>query len=671
MKHLVIVESPAKARTIERYLGKDFTVRASYGHVRDLPKSKLGVDVEHNFAPEYIIPKKSQKNVTELKKQAKAADDLYLATDLDREGEAIAWHVLAALGFDESSKVHRITFNEITEEAIKNAIAHPRTINENLVDAQQARRVLDRLVGYELSPLLWKKIRSGLSAGRVQSVAVRLIVEREREIDAFKPKEYWSIEAQLSPEKEKRVFTASLIESDGKKIGQYDIPKEADAKKLLNSLNNSDWSVAKITAKQVKRNPSAAFITSTLQQEAARKLRFSTKKTMMLAQQLYEGVTVSGKGSIGLITYMRTDSVALSQQAITQARAVIKQRYGADYVPASPRVYKSKSGAQEAHEAIRPTDFRIDPESLKSDLAPDQLKLYTLIYRRAIASQMAEAKLEQTTVDILAKSAKSSSTFRATGSVVTFPGFLEVYLEGTDDEEEATEGTLPKLSESQKLDLQKLDSVQHFTQPPPRFTEATLIKALEERGIGRPSTYSPTISTIQDRGYVRLEQRRFFPNDIGKIVNDFLVEHFANIVDYDFTRSIEEELDDIADGKMKWQKAIEEFYTPFHQKVESGQEAERVKMPVRESDEKCPVCGAPMVIKTGRFGEFLACSRYPECKGTKAIMVTTGITCPKCKEGEIVERKTRKGRTFWGCSRYPKCDYATWNNPVAKEKSTA
>lgn len=657
-KHLVIVESPAKARTIERYLGPDFVVRASLGHIRDLPKSKLGVDVEHDFEPSYLVPKSSQKTVTELRKAVAAADSLYLATDLDREGEAIAWHLTEALGLSgKNTAVKRITFNEITKSAIEEAVQNPRGINIDLVDAQQARRVLDRLVGYELSPLLWRKIRRGLSAGRVQSPALRLIVEREREIRAFKPVEYWSIEGLFAASKGS--FTASISEYKGEKVEKFTVQSEADAAKVLTEIEGTEWFIGKLESKEVKRNAAPPFITSTLQQEAARKLRFSSRRTMTLAQQLYEGVDVGGSSS-ALITYHRTDSVNLSAGALAETREVITREFGENYALATPRRFKSRGGAQEAHEAIRPTTMARTPESLKHVLGRDHLRLYELIWKRTIASQMESARLEQSAVTVAAKS--DVARFRATGSRILFDGFLKLYEEGRDEEAEEAK-RLPELKEGEQTELQEVKGNQHFTEPPPRYSEASLVKALEELGIGRPSTYASIISVLVDRNYVELLERRFHPTEIGEVVADFLVENFDEIVDVGFTAKVEDDLDAIALGKRQWREFIREFYTPFHKHVTGLESLERVQLPEKTTDEKCPVCGAPMLIKTGRFGEFLACSRYPECKGTKPLVVSTGITCPTCGEGEVVERKTKKGRRFWGCSRYPACDYASWQKP--------
>ncbi len=659
-RNLVIVESPAKSATIEKYLGPDYKVMASYGHVRDLPKSRLGVDVEHDFEPEYIIPMKAKKNLNNIKKQAKEANMVLLATDLDREGESIAWHIAESI---DNKHIKRITFSEITKDAILEAVKNPGSLNEDLFNAQQARRVLDRLVGYSLSPLLWQKVRRGLSAGRVQSVAVKIIVDREREIQNFKPEEYWEISVELDKNQSK--YLAHLIKIDGKNA---EIKNEKEAKKVESDVQNKTFKVTDVTKKEVKRSPAPPFITSTLQQESARKLGFSAKKTMMLAQQLYEGINV-GKGSEGLITYMRTDSLNLSAQARSQIKEYLLNNFGKDYVSEKARVYKKSKGAQEAHEAIRPTHITNTPEAIKSYLTPDQLKLYALIFNRTLASQMSDARYMQ----ISAKISAGKYLFRTGGRDLLFDGFMKVYLEKAEAEEkDAKFSNLKELAKDDILKYLKTISEQKFTLAPPRFTEASLIKVLEENGIGRPSTYAPTISTIIDRGYVKLEERRFHPTEIGFIVTDMLSENFPFVVNVDFTANIENELDEIAIGKMKWQKAIGEFYHPFKEELDKKSEKiERVKMPEKETDEKCEKCGGPMVIKLGRFGEFMACKNFPECKFTKAIVKGTGVKCPECEEGDIIERKTRKGRTFWGCSRYPDCKYATWQDPRKKKGASS
>ncbi len=726
-ENLVIVESPAKARTISGFLGSKYKVKASMGHVRDLPKSKIGIDVEHNFEPTYMIPADKKKVITDLKKDIKKDTTVYIATDEDREGEAIGWHLLKALKVDEKKqKVKRIVFHEITKGAIEHAIESPRKIDQDLVDAQQARRVLDRLVGYELSPLLWQKIRYGLSAGRVQSVAVRLIVDKEREIRAFKPEEYWNIVADFIKGSDK--FQAELQKFKGKELK---ITNGKEAKKVLDDLKGCNYEVTKVEEKSVTRNPSPPFTTSTLQQEASRKLGFGVKKTMMIAQQLYEGVQ-HHKGSHGLITYMRTDSVNLSAVALKQAKDVVTKEFGKEYALDKPRYYKGKKGAQEAHEAIRPVDLSIKPEDVKGHLSKDQQRLYELIWKRTLACQMAQAKLKAVGVDITPFKKKESIeyTFRATGQTIEFPGFIRAYVEGTDDPEEALnhqEKMLPKMEEGDGLDLDSLGSSQHFTKPPARYTEASLVKKMEAEGIGRPSTYAPTIHTIQVRGYVEKDGKQLKPTDLGEIVTDMLVKHFENIVDYQFTAEMEESLDEIAEGKRKWEPIIKEFYGPFHKKIEvkmkSIKKEDLVNMgdsdevcekcgakmiyklgrfgkflscsnypecknakPVEDNEvkepqideelkkklagKKCDKCGKPMEIKMGRFGEFLGCSGYPDCKNIKPIIKLIGVKCPKCKDGQLVERRTRKGgRVFYGCNKFPKCRYATWTKPGSEEEA--
>lgn len=659
--NLVIVESPAKGKTIEKYLGSGYKVMASFGHVRDLPKSKIGIDVENGFEPEYVTPIKAKKTLTALKTAAKSADKVLLATDPDREGEAISWHLKEALGLKDKD-YDRIEFHEITKDAVVFASKHPRKINDDLVDAQQARRVLDRLVGYNLSPLLWRKIRKGLSAGRVQSVAVKLIVDREREIQDFKPVEYWEISADLKNDGHE--FNARLAKKDGVNV---EISNKQTADGILADLEKASYIVDRVETKDVKRSPAAPFTTSTLQQEAARKLRYSSKRTMAIAQQLYEGIDV-GEGSQGLITYMRTDAVNLSSQALGEIRAYIEQKFSSEFLPKTPRLYKKSKSAQEAHEAIRPTSVMRTPDSIKQYLAPDQFKLYELIWKRTVASQMADAIYAQTSVDIKA----DSYMLRASGRTIKFAGFMSVYLEDNDEKEgsEAAEFKLPKLAEGSKCDLVKLNSDQKFTEPPARYTEASLIKTLEENGIGRPSTYAPTISTIQDRGYVRLEQRKFYPEDIAFIVTDMLRDHFPFVVSVDFTANMEKELDEIAEGKMDWVLVMQEFWNPFKDDLDKAQtNVEKINTD-RATEEVCDKCGKPMVIKHGRFGEFLACTGFPECKNAKPLPQKSLGKCPECKEGDIVERKTKRGKKFWGCSRYPECKWATWDKPKGPEADT-
>ncbi len=672
-KSLVIVESPTKARTISRFLGSDFRVESSYGHVRDLPKSKLGVDVEKNFEPQYVIPTKARKQVNLLKKAAKEADKIILASDEDREGEAIAWHLTQALGLGNpkpeirNPKVERIVFHEITKNAIEEALKNPRDIDLKRVDAQQARRVLDRLVGYSLSPFLWKKVIRGLSAGRVQSVAVRLVVEREREREAFKSQEYWTIAADLHPEKKpKELFTAFLSKINAEALDKFAIKNAREAKTITDALGGASWRVTHVEKRAAAKNPLPPFTTSTLQQEAFRRIGFSARQTMRLAQQLYEGVELGGQGSTGLITYMRTDSLNLSEDSLREAASFIRKEIGQNYALPSPRRFKTKSkGAQEAHEAVRPTDPARTPESLKTHLDRRQFRLYDLIWRRFIATQMAQALFDATAVDVEARSRTQDAgryLFRATGQVLKFDGFLKIWPA------KFAEMSLPDLTVHDALELEELKPEQHFTEPPPRFSEASLIKALEENGIGRPSTYAPTMATIQDRNYVEKDgQKRLKPTEIGLMVNDLLVEHFPEIVDVQFTANMEEEFDEIAEGKREWQPVIREFYKPFAKNLAEKYEAVEKKNMVEETDQVCEKCGKPMVIKYGRFGKFLACSGFPECKNAKPLPKeppkSTGVACPECKQGEIVERWTRKKRRFFGCARYPECKYAMWTDP--------
>lgn len=658
--NLVIVESPAKAKTIEQYLGPGYLVLASFGHVRDLPKSRLGIDVDNGFTPDYIIPRGLGKRVKELITAANAATTIYLATDLDREGEAIAWHLSQAIEPKQGQKWQRITFSEITKDAIQQAVAHPREINTDLVDAQQARRVLDRLVGYTLSPILWKKVRYGLSAGRVQSVALKFIVDREREIEAFKAEKYWTIEAEV--ESEKQPFKALLDKIDGKKV---ELKEGKVSDKIVEEIKANKLSIRDINSRESKRNPTPPFTTSTLQQAASGRLSYGTRRTMIIAQNLYEA---------GLISYMRTDSTNLSTQALTQAHDFIQKEYGKEYGLEKPRIFTRKQAqAQEAHEAIRPTDFSRRPEDIRS-LAPEQQKLYRLIWQRALASQMAQARLRHNSIDIAA-GAKGEYNLRATGQEVIFDGFQKVYGEAPKSSEVSaksapTSQILPKLTPKSALQLNKLESLPHETQPPARYSEAALVKKLESEGIGRPSTYAPTISTIINRGYVLNEERALKPQPTGMIVSDLLSENFGFVVDPKFTARVENELDEVAEGKIKWEPVVAEFYNPMIKEVNERQDKiEKVKMPVIETEEVCEVCGKMMVIKSGRFGQFLACSGWPDCKNAKPLLKDTGVSCPKCEEGNVVERKTKKGRTFYGCSRYPKCDYATWTKPKTAEET--
>ncbi|MDH4231644.1 MAG: type I DNA topoisomerase [Nitrospirota bacterium] len=710
MKSLVIVESPAKAKTISKILGKDFEVKASVGHIKDLPVKEMGIDIENDFTPNYIVIPGKEKVIKELRKASKDAEEIYIAPDPDREGEAIAWHIADEVK-GKSKKIYRIKFNEITKSAVLESMKNPGQIDMQKVDAQQARRVLDRLVGYELSPLLWRKVRRGLSAGRVQSVAVRLVVEREREVEAFKQEEYWSVNAEFEGTK-KPQFWAKLFKFNNQKV---DIKNALEANGVLEDLKDSKYLLTKIDRKKRRRMPSPPFITSTLQQEASRKLRFTAKKTMTVAQQLYEGIELGEEGSVGLITYMRTDSNRIAAEAQQAAREFIGTTYGKDFVPEKPPVYKSKASAQEAHEAIRPTYLQNSPETIKHYLNKDQNSLYKLIWNRFIASQMSPAEIEQTTFEISCDTdrCRGETVFRATGSVVKFQGFMALYTEGTDEILDEGEAVLPDLKEGEKLQLLHLEPKQHFTQPPPRYTEATLVKALEEKGIGRPSTYAAILSTIQDRKYVHKTEGKFAPTELGVVVNDLLVERFAELMDVGFTASMEENLDHIEDGKLKWVRVVKDFYSPFHEKLtealaikgkvkpqdiptEAACEKCGKPMVIRwgrhgrfmactgfpeckttkplegetpsaapvETEEKCSKCGSPMVLKSGRFGKFLACSQYPECKTTKPL--ATGVKCPE-DGGDIVERRSKRGKSFWSCSNYPKCKFATWHKPVPKK----
>jgi len=710
MKSLVIVESPAKAKTISKILGKDFSVKASVGHIKDLPAKTMGIDIENNFAPEYIVIPGKEKIIRELKKAAKDADSIYVAPDPDREGEAIAWHIAETVK-GKSKKIFRIKFNEITKTAVLEAIKHPGEIDMQKVDAQQARRVLDRLVGYELSPLLWRKVKRGLSAGRVQSVAVRLVVDREREIEAFKQDEYWSVNAEFEGSK-KPAFQAKLFKYNGEKV---EIGNAAIAGVAVENIRDSRFVLASVDRKKRRRMASPPFITSTMQQEAARKLRFTAKKTMTVAQQLYEGIDIGEEGAVGLITYMRTDSFRIADEARQAAKEYIETTYGKEFLPEKPNLFKSKASAQEGHEAIRPTYMTMGPEKIKQYLSKDQNSLYKLIWNRFVASQMAPAELELTTFDIRCETekCKGETAFRANGSVVKFQGFMILYTESSDDVSEESEPLLPDLSEGELLTMLNIEPKQHFTQPPPRYSEATLVKALEEKGIGRPSTYAAILSTIQDRKYVHKTEGRFSPTELGAVVNDLLVERFVELMDVGFTANLEADLDHIEEGKIKWEKVVTDFYKPFHEKLtealaikgkvkpqdiptEAVCEKCGLPMVIRwgrhgrfmacsgfpecknarpldgekpagepvETDEKCPKCESPMILKSGRFGKFLACSKYPECKTTKPL--ATGVKCPE-DGGDVVERRSRKGKSFWSCSNYPNCKFATWYRPVAKK----
>lgn len=654
---LVIVESPAKAKTIERYLGKKYKVKASMGHVRDLPRSQMGVDTENEFEPKYITIRGKGPVLKELKTAAKKAKKIYLAADPDREGEAIAWHLAHSLDVDITSDC-RVVFNEITKDAIKESFKHPRPINMDLVDAQQARRILDRLVGYNISPLLWKKVKKGLSAGRVQSVAVRLIIDREKEIKDFEPEEYWTIKGSFI--KGKEPFDASFYGISGKKTA---LSSEQDVKDALSKIDGNKFKVISVSKKERKRNPSPPFITSSLQQEAARKLNFRARKTMMLAQQLYEGIDLGKEGTVGLITYMRTDSTRLSEIAQNEASSYIKSQYGESYLKEEQRKEKKQTNAQDAHEAIRPTSTFRDPNSLKEFLSRDQLRLYKLIWERFLASQMAPAVIDTMSVDLQ----NGPVIFRANGSKIKFPGFTKLYVEGSDDQVEESDKMLPDLKEGDEVINKDLDPKQHYTQPPPRYTEARLVKTLEELGIGRPSTYAPTLDTIQKRGYVALDNKRFIPTELGAIVHELTHEFFPDILDVEFTAKMEQDLDDVEAGKVEWVKIIDHFYQDFekHLKV-AEKEMQEVEIKDEPAGEDCDQCGNPMVFKMGRFGKFMACSNFPDCRNTKAIVKEIGVTCPKCKEGHIIERKSKKKRIFYGCDRFPECDFLSWDKPLPR-----
>jgi len=665
-KKLVIVESPAKARTLSKLLGEDYSLKASMGHVRDLPRSQLGVDIEQGFTPKYVVPRAKSKIVKELKQAAKTASAVYLATDPDREGEAISWHLVEVTKTNRKP-YRRVVFHEITKTAIERAFKHPHTIDMQLVNAQQARRILDRLVGYKLSPLLWRKVRRGLSAGRVQSVVLRIIVDREREIENFVPVEYWTIDAELAKTADAPTFRATLVGlSDGTKL---DIHNEQEATEIAGDLKQASYKVLKVGTKKVTRQPAPPFITSTLQQEAWRKLHFPAKLTMQVAQELYEGLPIGDEGNVGLITYMRTDSTRVARAAISEAREFITTKYGSQYLPPHARSFATAvKGAQEAHEAIRPTKIWREPPLLKPYLSDAQFKLYQLIWKRMVASQMAAAVFDNTTVDIQARRRYSKDDYllRASSSVNVFPGFITLYSESKDEAEEDKKApTLPQLEKGDKLKLIELFPEQHFTQPPPRFTEATLIKTLEQWGIGRPSTYAPIISTVQERGYVTKDSGRFQPTELGMVVSDLLNKYFADIVDIEFTAQMEDELDKIARENKDWVMVVQEFYVPFEKSLNSASELmEKVKLE-EETEEICPECGKPMVIKYGRYGKFIACSGYPDCKYTKPFLIKVGVKCPQCG-GEIVQKVSKKKRTFYGCSNYPNCTFALNLKPLPK-----
>jgi DNA topoisomerase-1 len=662
---LVIVESPAKARTVGNFLGKGYTVKASVGHVRDLLRSQLSVDVEHGFSPKYRVPNDKRPVVKELKKLVKDAAEVYLATDPDREGEAIAWHLCESIELDPEIS-QRVVFHEITEPAIAEAFDHPREINMDLVDAQQARRILDRLVGYNLSPLLWRKVRSRLSAGRVQSVALRLIVEREREIEDFVPEEYWSIKAEFQPEGTRDSFIAKLTRIDQQDL---ELGSQGEVQPILADMETAGYLITKIKRGERRRKPRPPFITSTLQQEASRRLGFSARRTMALAQQLYEGIDVGNGGLVGLITYMRSDSTNVSPIAQKEARKFITNQYGAKFLPKKTPVYSKKTkGAQEAHEAIRPTSVMREPKKIKSYLNRDQLKLYRLIWQRFVASQMVSAIYDTLAVDVAGESEHHDYLLRATGRTIRFEGFMIVYEEKRDEEKEAAAGefvNIPaSIEEDQLQHLLQLIPEQHFTQPPPRYSEATLVRTLEENGIGRPSTYAPILGTIQQRGYVYQEERRLYPTDTGILVNDLLVEHFPDVIEVGFTARMESDLDRIASGDEEWVRVIERFYTPFEADVKAAEEKiPEMRVELEPVGRACPKCGHDLVIRWGRFGKFISCSNFPECRHTEPWLEKIGVTCPQ-DSGDLVERKTRKGRTFYGCSNYPECDFTSWKKPL-------
>lgn len=655
---LIIVESPAKANTIKKFLGGNIKVMASMGHIRDLPKSKMAVDIEHDFEPEYINIRGKGDLIKSLKKEAKAAKQVYLASDPDREGEAIAWHLAHILEIPENSNC-RVTFNEITKETVKESIKKPRTINMDLVDAQQARRVLDRIVGYKISPVLWKKVKKGLSAGRVQSVAVKLIVDREEEIENFIPEEYWNIYADLLEPNSKKKFQATFYGKDGKKI---EIHTKEEVDEILKNIENGKYIVADVKKGEKKRTPAPPFTTSTMQQEASRKLSFTLKKTMSVAQGLYEGVHVGEKGTVGLITYMRTDSTRISDEARAVAKEVITQKYGANYY--ENRYYKTKQNAQDAHEAIRPTYIDLEPEKVKDYLTTDQYKLYRLIYNRFIASQMTNAIYDTVTANIDV----NNYNLRASGQTLRFKGFMTLYVETLEGEKGEEDNSIPELTIGQEVKKQKLEAKQSFTQPPARYTEASLVKALEEKGIGRPSTYSPTITTILERRYIQKEQKQLIPTDLGKIVNKLLVENFPDVINVEFTAKIEEEFDEVAEGKAPWKQVIREFYGPFKVTLDRVEkELEHVELVEEISDVPCEKCGRMMVIKYGRYGKFLACPGYPECKNAKPIIETIDVPCPVCG-GKVQIKKTKRGKKFYVCENNPgTCEYISWNPPKLGE----
>ena len=655
---LVIVESPAKARTISKFLGRTYKVEASNGHVRDLPKSQLGVDVEHGFEPKYITIRGRGDVLERIRKEARGAKSIILATDPDREGEAISWHLATILGIDPQSAC-RVEFNEITEKTVKSSIKTPRQINMQLVDAQQARRVLDRLVGYKISPLLWAKIKKGLSAGRVQSVATRMVVDREHEIETFEPEEYWHVSATLRSGAQR--MEARLYALDGQRV-QIENAQQAEAARAR--IEQGSFTIKSVKRSERRKHPAPPFTTSNLQQEASRKLGFTTAKTMQIAQQLYEGVDIEGRGTLGLISYIRTDSVRLSEEAVAGAREMIAERYGAEFVPEKPNVYKGRKSAQDAHEAIRPANLDLRPEDIKASLTRDQFNLYRLVYLRFVACQMADAVYETQQIEV---ASASGVTLRCTGERMKFAGFTVVYEEGRDEPEEETAGGMMDVQEGSEAKVEATDATQHFTQAPPRYTEASLVRALEEKGIGRPSTYAPTISTILARGYVMREKKQLFPTELGVMITDMMKEYFSDIVDIAFTAGMEEQLDDVEAGKRQWREVISEFYGPFEKTLEHAEQSiEKVEIKDEVSDVVCDQCGAMMVYKLGRFGRFLACPNFPACRNTKAIQVEIAAPCPKCG-GKLLEKTSRKGRKFYGCERYPECDFVSWEMPVEQK----
>lgn len=657
-KNLVIVESPSKAKTIEKYLGRNYHVVASLGHVRDLPKSQMGVDIDHDYQPKYISIRGKGPVIKDLKKEAKKAKRVYLAADPDREGEAIAWHVSHLLGLDDDDK-NRVVFNEITKDTVKQAFKTPRSIDMNLVDAQQARRVLDRLVGYSISPILWAKVKKGLSAGRVQSIALKLVIERENEIKKFVPQEYWTIESIFKHDKDK--FKANFYGLDGKKA---ELKNNDEVKNVLGRVDKKkDFSIDKVTKKERKRMPAAPFTTSSLQQEANKRLNFKTRKTMMIAQQLYEGINLGRKeGTVGLITYMRTDSKRISKVAEAEASKFIHEEYGEPFAIIKERKDKNQEGAQDAHEAIRPSSVFRTPASLKDILSRDQFRLYSLIWSRFVASQMTPAVFDTMTVDL----SQNGVMFRANGSKIKLEGYRKVYQSAADKARK--DNILPDLKEGDTAKLQSNDPAQHFTQPPARFTEASLVKALEENGVGRPSTYAPTIDTIQRRYYVKLNGKSFEPTELGEIVDNLIQAYFPDIVNIDFTANLEDELDHIEEGKEDWVKVVDRYYKPFAKELESAEDKiEKVQIKDEPAGMDCDICGAPMVIKMGRYGKFYACSRFPACRNTKPIVKEIGVICPKCKKGQVIERKSKKNRIFYGCSRYPDCDFVSWDKPINRD----